>query len=1120
MPDETATPTVKKPKRLWQATKWSLLVIVLVVAAVAGAALYLIRSPIVVPNWVEARIEARLAKDLPQAQVRFGEMVLIVDEGWRPRIRLQDVSISTAQGAELAAFREVRASFSARSLLEGKLRLRDLALSGIVAELRRDMDGRIALKASGAQAPAERRAATLPGLIGQLDQALLMPALSRLRSVDVRALTLSYTDLRADRVWTADGGRLRLNRDGDVLRISADLAVLGGGADVATLAANYTSTLGDTAAQFGATFDGVDAGDIAAQSPAFALLNLLRAPISGSVRSSLDEDGTFEPLNATLQIGSGVLQPNASAKPIPFDGARSYFSYHPDQKLLQFDELSVQSKWVSGRIEGAATLGVLENGKLGDLTAQMRLADLVANPADIYDNPVAINGADVDLQITLNPFHLTLGRMDIQDGDTTLNVKGELTAGPQGWQVALDAGLNAIEPARVLELWPENVKIKTRKWVAENVFKGQLSNVDVAFRLKPDQKPQTYLAFDFEDAEVRFLRNLPHITQASGHASLLENRFVASVDKGIITAAQGGDVKVRASSFIMPDVTIKDTPPGIVRLNARASITSVLSLLNQPPLRVMDKANQPVTLAQGEAELSGTIAFPMKKGSDPKLTVFDVSGDLLGLRSDVVVKNRRLEAEKMSVVVSNSNITIDGKGSVDGVAFEGGWSQPLGQPGAPSLVRADIVLDQNTLDTFKIKLPPGSVSGSGSARFALDLAKGREPSFSITSNLKGLRLSVPQIGWTKPASATGSLEVAGKLGAVPQVDLIDAKAAGLTAKGSVRLANDGTLDRVRFDTLSVGKWMNTPVDLLGQGPGKQVQVVVRGGSIDLRRAEFGKTKPSGAAGPPMVLQLDRLQVTDKIALTDMRGSFDVARGLDGRFTAALNGGTPVSGRVVPQNGRSAIQLNSADAGGVLRSANMLKQVRGGNMSLTLLPIGTGGAFDGRAQITNVTIKDAPAIAALVNAVSVVGLVNELNGDGIYFDTVEAEFRMTPNRITLLEASATGASLGISMDGIFATDSGRMDLQGVISPVYLLNGIGSFLTRKGEGLLGFNYTLGGTAQNPSVSVNPLSALAPGFLRDLFRAPPPTAPSVEGVTRSTFPSAPVARKKPIVAPNEDR
>jgi len=268
----------------------------------------------------------------------------------------------------------------------------------------------------------------------------------------------------------------------------------------------------------------------------------------------------------------------------------------------------------------------------------------------------------------------------------------------------------------------------------------------------------------------------------------------------------------------------------------------------------------------------------------------------------------------------------------------------------------------------------------------------------------------------------------------------------------------------------------------------------------------------------MRVALDRLQVTDTIALTDMTGEFDVARGLDGQFSAALNGGTAVSGRVVPRNGRSAVQLTATDAGGVLRSANIAKQVHGGALSLTLVPVGSDGAFDGHAEIKDVRIKDAPTIAALVNAVSVVGLINELNGDGIYFDTVEADFRLSSNRVNLTQASATGASLGISMDGVFATDTGQVALQGVISPVYLLNGIASFLTRKGEGLLGFNYTIGGTVQSPSVSVNPLSGLLPGALRDIFRSAPRTTPSQPG-TLQPAPVAP-APQKPVAERFEGR
>ena len=1110
MPNTSAAPRSPKRRRLWQATKWSLLVISLIVATIAGVAIYMIRSPIVVPGWLETRIEERFAKDMPLARIGFGEMVLIVDEGWRPRVRLRDVNITNPQGVSFAAFREVRASFSIQGLLAGDVQPRDIAMSGVVANLRRDKDGRVALSAASGTAPAERRAATMPQLIGQLDTVFETKALSRLRSIELRALTLRYTDLQSDRMWTVDGGRLLLDREGDNLRMTAELAVLGGGADVATLSANYSSKIGDTASQFGVNFDGVSAGDIAVQNPAFAWLKVLRASISGSVRSSLDEDGTFEPLNATLQIGAGVVQPNERATPIPFDGARSYFSYDPDQRLLRFDELSVESKWVSGRIEGAASLGIDDSGKLDELVAQVRLRDLVADPADIYDAPVSIEGADLDAKITFNPFHMSVGRMDIVDGGTTLNLSGDLRAGPQGWQVALDAGLNALKPARLLELWPENVKPKTRKWVDENIYAGALSDVDLAFRLKPGEAPQAYLDFDFQGAEVRFLRTMPNITDGSGHASLSRNRFVVSVDTGVITPPDETPVSVNGSSFIMPDVTVKDGPPGIVRLRADADITSVLALLNRPPLQAMDKANLPVDVVDARAQLAGTLSFPMKKGSDPKLTIFDINGTLAEFQSDRLVKDRALRADQLTLNASNSGLTIKGEGELDGVPFDGEWSQPFGKPGAASSVRADIALNAKTLETFKIALPPDTIAGEGRAWFAMDLVKGQPPDFSVTSDLRGLRITVPQIGWTKVRSQTGTLEISGRLGPVPDVDTLKISAAGLSAQGNVTLHPSGALDRLQFHRLQVGNWLDVPVDLIGQGAGRPVQVVVKGGRLDLRRAELGKSKPSGVASPPMLLSLDRLQVTDKIALTGMQGEFNVARGLDGRFTAALNGGAPVSGRVVPKDGRSAVQLTATDAGGVLRSANIAQQVHGGALSLTLVPAGSGGAFDGHAEIKDVRIKDAPTIAALVNAVSVVGLINELNGDGIYFDTVEADFRLSSNRVNLTQASATGASLGISMDGVFATDTGQMALQGVISPVYMLNGIASFLTRKGEGLLGFNYSIGGTVQSPSVSVNPLSGFVPGAMRDIFRSTPRTTPTQDGGAATPAPQKPVAQR----------
>lgn len=76
-----------------------------------------------------------------------------------------------------------------------------------------------------------------------------------------------------------------------------------------------------------------------------------------------------------------------------------------------------------------------------------------------------------------------------------------------------------------------------------------------------------------------------------------------------------------------------------------------------------------------------------------------------------------------------------------------------------------------------------------------------------------------------------------------------------------------------------------------------------------------------------------------------------------------------------------------------------------------------------------------------------------------------------------------------MDGTYNLGAGTLDFQGVLSPIFFLNGIGSIFTRKGEGLIGFNFKLTGPANQPNVGVNPLSALTPGMFREIFRRPPP-------------------------------
>ncbi len=1076
------------------------------------------------PNWARAQIDARLAELMPDATVRFGDMILVVDEGWRPRARVLDVQVVDNSGDEIVAFSEVRASLALRPLISGQLDVKSIDLSGVFATLRRRADGRITLSYGAGDAPGTREAASLPQLITELDELLLQPGLTALTRVEVRALTLRYEDEIAGRAWTADGGRLRLTRERRDVRISADLAVLGGGAQAATLEANYSGQIGSTASEFGVTIADIDAGDIATQSPAFGWLSALDAPISGSLRGGLDAQAGLLPLNAVLQIGAGVIQPTQDVRPIPIEGARSYISYVPQDQLLRFDELSVRSKWVSGRLEGEALLSGINDGTLTDLVGQFQLSDLQINPDALYPAPVNVSAAEMDFRLTLEPFALQVGRLQIVDQGQTLSASGTLGVDTKGWTTRVDAAMDAITPERLMTLWPVSVVPNTRDWLERNLVAGHLHDITFALRRHADAPSDTYLGFEFDKTNVRFLPTMPLIEEAKGQITLLRDRFVLSVDQGHVTAAQGGKIAMSGSSFIIPDVTVKGGTPAVVRLATRSSVTAALSMLNEDPLSVMDDAGLAVTLAQGSADLQGTLAFPLVREEGQKAPVeYVVSGVMRDVVSDQLVPGRRLAAPLLSVRATNTRVSIAGQGTLDGVPFDADWTQATGsaQTGV-STVTGQIELSPETLDAFAIDLPAGMVTGSAPADVIVELAKGKPPAFSLDSALNGVALNITPVGWAKPATTPGRLSVTGNLGPVPQIDSLVLRGPGMAARGRVALRADGGLDTLQIDRLTVGDWLDAPVDLLGRGPGAPVGVAVRGGTLDLRNAQFGS---GGGSSAPMTAAFDQVRITDTISLRDVRSQFTASGGLDGAFTGKINGGTEVTGRLIPQSGRTALRLTSQDAGGVFASAGVLKQARGGAMELTLVPVGTGGAFDGQLKVADTRIQDAPVMAALLNAISIVGLLDELGGNGIFFSDVAARFRMTPSRITLTEASAVGTSMGISMDGVFATDTGQLSLQGVISPVYLLNGLGSFLTRRGEGLIGFNYTVTGDAKDPDVSVNPLSALTPGMFRELFRAPPPDVPRVEGEvlpepSQTDAPTAPTQSNPPLVSDDVGR
>ena len=108
------------------------------------------------------------------------------------------------------------------------------------------------------------------------------------------------------------------------------------------------------------------------------------------------------------------------------------------------------------------------------------------------------------------------------------------------------------------------------------------------------------------------------------------------------------------------------------------------------------------------------------------------------------------------------------------------------------------------------------------------------------------------------------------------------------------------------------------------------------------------------------------------------------------------------------------------------------------------------------------------------------------------------FSSKNNVITVSDALAAGA-VGASADGYIDRPHNQVALKGTLVPAYGINSLISNIpllgdvlaSKKGEGIFGVTYSATGNADQPNISVDPLSALTPGILRRIFRGHIPTA-----------------------------
>ena len=129
------------------------------------------------------------------------------------------------------------------------------------------------------------------------------------------------------------------------------------------------------------------------------------------------------------------------------------------------------------------------------------------------------------------------------------------------------------------------------------------------------------------------------------------------------------------------------------------------------------------------------------------------------------------------------------------------------------------------------------------------------------------------------------------------------------------------------------------------------------------------------------------------------------------------------------------------------------------------------------------LEDDKILIQILKLTSFTGIIDTLMGEGLFFDKAEIPFTMGEKSMTIDSALVSGASLGITLNGTFYFETKFMNIYGSIIPFYTFNSFLGKIPLIG-GLIAPTYTVKGTLPSPDISVNALSALAPGAIRSVL------------------------------------
>lgn len=669
-------------------------------------------------------------------------------------------------------------------------------------------------------------------------------------------------------------------------------------------------------------------------------------------------------------------------------------------------------------------------------------------------------------------------------------------------------------------LWPQDLAQKARTWIIENLREGTITHGTITFKGRGTEEgfvvDNLQGLLKGEGLEVTYLKGLPPAQDVKAQATFDHKGFDINLLSGKVKG-----IEVQTGHLILSNLDT-DNEALALDFTAAGPLADILDVLNHKPLEYASYGGIDPKKVKGTGKAEVHIEFPLLSDLEFK----DIKIGLKGSFKKVEVERKITDTLKahltqadLGVNLTQDQMVIKGKGLLNELPSQVNYSHYFTKT-APYELQIDIKTEMSFED-FKYLGFDYQEYGQGNTHTKLTyiLEKNKQSHLLIDLDTTPAHLIFPPLEWEKKPGEHGNLSFSLLFdnGHLSSLNNLVMASPTYSLQGEVHFGPEKKWKTIH---LSHFKGPDTDAQITLHSLAENVyEVSCKGQSINLEKfLDYVDQEENSVDHSPtdikLSAQVGQLRLGEGRVFENVQASADLfLQGQDTTWKAVklrakagkhvahsqksevANVAGGVLFDITPgPNNTQTLEIRANDAGKFLKTLGIYDSVKGGYI-VVKAKRKDRGPYVGEFRLKQFDVTKVPVLARFAGLLSPMGIVNLFSEKGtVSMDRFECNFQFSEDLIVVKKGIGKSISLGFTVDGKLDRKKRVYALKGNVIPARFLNSIlsnipliGPLLNGgEGEGLFGIAYTISGSFDNPSIDLNPLSALAPGFFRKLFQS----------------------------------